>query len=693
MNRARARPEAFEPTRDAAALAASILGPLALYVLTMPRTVVLEDDGLFLMAGAHLGVAHPPGYPLYTFIVYLFTLLPFGSAAFLGHLSSAVLGASACGCVYVCGRLIGASPIPALTGSLLFAASEHFWAQAIVTEVYTLNALFFFGVYALLLYGVRHPHRTGIWTAAAAAYGLSLANHVPLMVLSAPGLALLAFSVRRLLYSKLPLLLAILVCGAALPYAWMVWRSHQEPLINFYGSIDSLKDFWFYFSRKGYIEVDISPSAGWIDRFRFMHWLGNEFLWQLTLPGFTLAVLGLVVLLRRRQVAVAASGLLVFLANSVLLIVLLRFDFDYFQVAVFRPYSILCYGLLALWLGIGLQFAFNRLRWTPANRPSRKNMINSGATTLACILLVGWTVRAHWQANDRADAVFAEHYAELQFDLLPRDAVLFVFGDATGPTGYYRYVEQRRPDVTLYNLQGLVYGDRLFHPFMSTKKKNEVLERFIDSNERAIFLPLDVDTYPSRELRIYGLLMEAARGGKPGTIKLKRHPRGEEFFVQLVNQRPTDRWERVRRNEMLFHYGRYLGLAFFTGDPIFQQMQEPFRLAHESYASLIGMATVVLDNGNAAHWPQVAEWLTRAEGLRHEAQKKKTLAELYFHKGRLLQNQGRTNAAVASFRKSRDIYPHPRNKALKALDQYKIDFKRVVPAGPKTPNPRVPSPL
>ena len=37
MNPARARPEAFEPTRDAAALAASILGPLALYVLTMPQ--------------------------------------------------------------------------------------------------------------------------------------------------------------------------------------------------------------------------------------------------------------------------------------------------------------------------------------------------------------------------------------------------------------------------------------------------------------------------------------------------------------------------------------------------------------------------------------------------------------------------------------------------------------------------------
>ena len=45
---------------DLAALAAAVLGPLALYVATLPRTVVLEDDSLFLMAGVHLGVAHHP---------------------------------------------------------------------------------------------------------------------------------------------------------------------------------------------------------------------------------------------------------------------------------------------------------------------------------------------------------------------------------------------------------------------------------------------------------------------------------------------------------------------------------------------------------------------------------------------------------------------------------------------------------
>ena len=423
MNRVHAQVEAFNLLRDGIALAASVVAPLVLYVLTMPHTVVLEDDGLFLMAGAHLGVAHPPGYPLYTLIVYLFTQLPFGSVAFLGHLSSAVLGAFACGCVYVCARLLGASPIPALTATWLFAASEHFWSQAIIAEVYTLNALFFFSLNALLLYGIRHPHRTGIWIVAAVAYGLSLANHWPLMVLSTPGLMLLVFPVWRTVYRKLPLLLGVSLSSAVLPYTWMVWRSHRDPLINFYGSIDTLKEFWFYFSRQGYAGVDTSPSAGWNDRFGFMQWLGNEFLWQLTLPGFALAVFGLVVLFRRRQIAHAGSGLLVFLGNSIVLIALLGFDFDFYGVAVFRPYSLLCYGIAALWLGIGLQVV---LDWLVERLPSKfvhDPEFKIGLAVLMGAAMIAWSVHEHWRANDRSDSDFAEHYADMLLAPLPENAI------------------------------------------------------------------------------------------------------------------------------------------------------------------------------------------------------------------------------------------------------------------------------
>ena len=199
---------------DAAALAAAVLGPLALYAATLPRTVVLEDDGLFLMAGVHLGVAHPPGYPLYTLIVHLFTRLPFGDPAVLGHLSSAVLGALACGAVYCCARLLRASPAPALIAAWLFGVSEQFWSQAIIAEVYTLNALLFFATYALVLLGARDPRREWPLWCAAVAWGAGLANHWPLMVLATPGLALALLPVWREVLPRLPRLLAAALASA-----------------------------------------------------------------------------------------------------------------------------------------------------------------------------------------------------------------------------------------------------------------------------------------------------------------------------------------------------------------------------------------------------------------------------------------------------------------------------------------------
>ena len=108
-------------------------------------------------------------------------------------------------------------------------------------------------------------------------------------------------------------------------------------------------------------------------------------------------------------------------------------------------------------------------------------------------------------------------------------------------------------------------------------------------------------------------------------------------------------------------------------------MQDLFRLVESSYTCLLGMASILLDNGNSSHWEQVSAWLDRAETLKREALDKEFLAKLYYLKGSLLEKQGQRVAAVASFGKSRDIYPHPDNKALEALEQYKINFKRVNP--------------
>ncbi len=54
-------PERFRPARAdwiQASISAALL--FMLYALTAPRTVALEDDGLFILSSYFLGVEHPP---------------------------------------------------------------------------------------------------------------------------------------------------------------------------------------------------------------------------------------------------------------------------------------------------------------------------------------------------------------------------------------------------------------------------------------------------------------------------------------------------------------------------------------------------------------------------------------------------------------------------------------------------------
>ena len=185
---------------------------------------------------------------------------------------------------------------------------------------------------------------------------------------------------------------------------------------------------------------------------------------------------------------------------------------------------------------------------------------------LAGAAMVAWSVYAHWRTNDRSDSDFAEHYADMQLDVLPEDAVLFVFGDATGPMGYYQYIENRRPDVALYNLQGLVYGKRLYDPFLPKENKVEVLEQLTDSTERALFFPMDFDIFPNRQGRIFGFLMEAVKDGTPGSTEIKRDIHAERNILPICCIcNPLIAGSACGETGCYSSTGRYLGLIYFFG--------------------------------------------------------------------------------------------------------------------------------
>ena len=108
-----------------------------------PSVATLFDDSLeFQVVLPTLGIAHPSGYPLYTLLGKLFTLLiPFRDAAGRANLLSALCAGAALGVLYLLAQKVAGNRAAAATATALFALSPAWWSQATIAEVYALHGL------------------------------------------------------------------------------------------------------------------------------------------------------------------------------------------------------------------------------------------------------------------------------------------------------------------------------------------------------------------------------------------------------------------------------------------------------------------------------------------------------------------------------------------------------------------------
>src|SRR5918995_4220236 len=118
-----------------------------LYIGTLAPTVLpygvpdTLDSPMLQTEVSVLGVGHPTGYPTYMMLTHLFTYLPLGDPAYRVNLASAVYGVAAVLVVYLAGLLLARRAVAAAVGALAFGLSGAFWGQAVIAEVYTLEAL------------------------------------------------------------------------------------------------------------------------------------------------------------------------------------------------------------------------------------------------------------------------------------------------------------------------------------------------------------------------------------------------------------------------------------------------------------------------------------------------------------------------------------------------------------------------
>jgi hypothetical protein len=204
------------------------LASLLVYVLTLSPTVVGGDSGELIVAACVRGVAHPPGYPLYTLLGHVFSHLPFGSVAWRVNLLSAVCDAAAAALLCHGVARWTKSAWAGIASAALFAFSPLVWPYAVSAEVFPLNNLFAAALVDLSVDAVPVP-RPSLLPLTAFVVGLGLTNHHTLIFLGAPLLVALVLLEGRGFSWRRAAFVALAFTAGLLPYAYLPLASAAHP--------------------------------------------------------------------------------------------------------------------------------------------------------------------------------------------------------------------------------------------------------------------------------------------------------------------------------------------------------------------------------------------------------------------------------------------------------------------------------
>ncbi len=657
-------PERFHPARAdwmQAGLVALVL--LALYALTSPRTVALEDDGLFILSSYFLGIEHPPGYPLFTLIAHLFSKLPFGEVAYRVHLTSAFFGALTGATAWLCARKLIPGRLPAYLAALGLGFSPVFWSQAIIAEVYTFNTFFFLvlvylGLRACPPGGEPDPTDRRVLPLMAFIFGLSLSNHWPLMLLVAPAFLILLWPRRIELIRRLPLLLVLFTLGL-LPYVWLVYLSLVPLPISFYGPLQTYAEIWYFITRAGYRHVDISAASNWLDRIEFFRYFGLEALAQFAVLGTLIAGVG--VWFQRRILGDRISAFLVaaFLGPSAVLLLLLGFDYDSMSKHVFQVYPLPAYAVLALWMGLG--FAWLRRRFA----------IGAAPAAAACAVLLGIILFVGSRSNLRENYDWGAKYAHAVMRALPPNAILFVSGDLDlGPIGYFHMIQGQRPDITLYQWKGLVLGNRLFHPLRTNEKGvQQKLREFIENAHDPVELSMIAfGSYAQRDHWLFSEVDKSSHDPKKVTVEIPEEMR--KFFEQsILHTHDSNAWIAFHQDELRRRYAELLGRSLRRSQPLDARTKSDLQALTQDYFGALGLAQGMLLNPHGYTPGEVVALLGQAQKLTPPDVPKAYLSKYFAIRGILRANLNDRRGAIEDLETALSVWPSPKNLAVRSLEE------------------------
>ncbi|MBX7223306.1 MAG: DUF2723 domain-containing protein [Blastocatellia bacterium] len=455
------------------------------YGLTLARTVTLVDSGELILSCSGWGVAHPPGFPLYSLLGFFFARLPVGSVALRVALMSAVFAALTAALVTLMtielgeilreslagmkkakasGRKAEKTSLPELVAlpetwltrtfalvlpvavGLTGAFSLTLWFYGSVAEVYTLNLALLAAVWWVMLRWYRAYGQTsqaGTWTSAhwlwlgSALYGCALGVHHVTIVLTFPAFVVFVWWKAGMKYFRsreVVIAFGIGVATIVTVYACLPVAALRAPVMN-WGNPATLERFLWHVTGKQY-QVNLFSGGSELIGRELKTFAG--LLWrQFTPLGLIFLPIGFWTLWKQNRHLL------------VLPVLVVLFDVAYsvnYEIAEDKDAYYLTTNL-ALWLviGVGAQSLFHQIL--------RRGQFFTVLASLFVVALPLVNFATHFHENNKSRYLIARAYVENALASVESGGLLLTLDwQLYSPYLYLRHEENFRRDATVVDV-------------------------------------------------------------------------------------------------------------------------------------------------------------------------------------------------------------------------------------------------
>jgi Protein O-mannosyl-transferase TMEM260-like len=444
------------------------------YLQTLAPSVGFIDSGELATVPYVLGIAHPTGYPLFTLLGRIFSILPFVTEEVvrLNLMSAVFTSAAAVVFYYVMLHLVRVTKAGASTfiqggplfGAFSIAFSQTFWDQSAHVEVYALHLLLIglvtlFFVKALWFNGPENDQRQRLFLLFAFVLGLSFTNHMT-TVLLAPGFLYAYFSMFRFSkksFARIAVLAVPFLAGLSV-YLYLPIRASEHPVLN-WGNPTTIEKILWQLSAKQYQVWMFSSTGMMIKQLGyFFDQMPKEFYY---FPLLWAAIGIWMLLMKNRRI---------FIFIFFLIVGCLFYSSNY-DINDIDSYFLLAYIGLSLFICFGASEMFSWIK--------RSTGIWALSILLAGIV-VAETAENFSEVDESKNYLVEDYTRNILSHLQPHALLITYQWDYLVACSYYlQYVKHYRTDVTVIDkelLRRSWYFDqmRYDHPDIFKKSESEI---------------------------------------------------------------------------------------------------------------------------------------------------------------------------------------------------------------------------